>query len=159
MKHAMTTTHSATGKRGEELGSGVLNVTKYLPFYTKGGKPRFIEGDQFVTIIPLPAEVEVSEKTTQETRVETVGGMSGKMSGKMSWKTPDKILQIIQNHPESTIPVIATTIGVATRTVERNIRVLRNAGRLRRVGPDKGGHWEVLPAEKTLEIPAGRRPE
>ena len=70
MKHAMTTTHSATGKRGEELGSGVLNVTKYLPFYTKGGKPRFIEGDQFVTIIPLPAEVEVSEKTTQETRVK-----------------------------------------------------------------------------------------
>ena len=42
--------------RGEELGSGVLNVSKYLPFYTQGAKPRFIEGDTFVTIIPLPFE-------------------------------------------------------------------------------------------------------
>ncbi|MBM4081894.1 MAG: AAA family ATPase, partial [Planctomycetes bacterium] len=37
--------------RGEELGSGILNVTKYLPFYTKGGKAQFIEGDPFVTIV------------------------------------------------------------------------------------------------------------
>jgi len=30
--------------RGEELGSGMLNVTKYLPFCTKGAKSRFVEG-------------------------------------------------------------------------------------------------------------------
>lgn len=43
--------------RGEELGSGILNVNKNLPFYTKGAKPQFIEGDPFVTIILPPAEV------------------------------------------------------------------------------------------------------
>ena len=41
--------------RDEELGSGVLNVGRYLPFYTKAAKPQFIEGSPFITIIPLPA--------------------------------------------------------------------------------------------------------
>ena len=27
-------------------------------------------------------------------------------------------------------------------------RVLQEAGEIRRVGPDKGGHWEVLEGEK-----------
>jgi hypothetical protein len=30
---------------GEELGSGVLNVSKYLPLYAKGAKPQFVEGN------------------------------------------------------------------------------------------------------------------
>jgi ATP-dependent DNA helicase RecG len=39
--------------RGEELGSGVLNVSKYLPLYAKGAKPQFVEGNPFITVIPL----------------------------------------------------------------------------------------------------------
>lgn len=40
--------------RYEELGSGVNNVTKYLPFYApKAGVPSFIEADMFTTIVPL----------------------------------------------------------------------------------------------------------
>jgi predicted HTH transcriptional regulator len=34
--------------------------------------------------------------------------------------------------------------GVTTRSVERNIKKLQDAGKLRRVGPAKGGHWKVL---------------
>ncbi len=45
--------------RGEELGSGVLNVSKYLPLYAKGAKPQFVEGNPFITVIPLPAETGV----------------------------------------------------------------------------------------------------
>ena len=117
--------------RGEELGSGILNVNKYLPFYTQGGKPQFIEGDPFVTVIPIPAEIELSEKTSE------------KMSEKTRVKTAEKIIEIIQKRPESTIMEIATAVGVATRTIERNIKTLQAKGRLCRVGPDKGGHWEV----------------
>ncbi|HRY33036.1 MAG TPA: putative DNA binding domain-containing protein [Bacteroidales bacterium] len=39
--------------RVEELGSGVMNVSKYLPHYTQGALPQFIENDVFTTIIPL----------------------------------------------------------------------------------------------------------
>lgn len=39
--------------RVEELGSGFLNVHKYLGYYASKKKPQFIEGPRFKTIIPL----------------------------------------------------------------------------------------------------------
>lgn len=42
--------------RFDELGSGVMNVNRYLPFYTKGAKPEFIEGDMFSVVVPADGE-------------------------------------------------------------------------------------------------------
>lgn len=39
--------------RVDELGSGLRNVNKYLPHYSGGAKPIFIEDDIFKTVIPL----------------------------------------------------------------------------------------------------------
>ena len=39
--------------RVDELGSGLLNVNKYITAYAGGGKPQFIEGPVFKMIIPL----------------------------------------------------------------------------------------------------------
>jgi predicted HTH transcriptional regulator len=61
-----------------------------------------------------------------------------------SVKTSVKILQAILENAEITIPGIADRVGITTRSVERNIRKLQKEKRLRRVCPDKGGHWEVL---------------
>jgi len=41
----------------EEIGSGLINVNKYLPLYPPGGSAEFIEGDRFKTIIHLSAQV------------------------------------------------------------------------------------------------------
>ena len=35
-------------------------------------------------------------------------------------------------------------IGIAQRNVEQNIASLKKAGRLRRIGTTKGGHWEIV---------------
>jgi predicted HTH transcriptional regulator len=45
--------------------------------------------------------------------------------------------------PAITIPEIAMRIGIGERAVKKNIANLQASGRLKRVGPDKGGHWEV----------------
>jgi len=37
----------------DELGSGIRNTNKYLPFYVLDAKPAFIEGGTFITEIPL----------------------------------------------------------------------------------------------------------
>ena len=39
--------------RVEELGSGVLNVTHYLPHYVRGALPSFLDSPTFQTILPL----------------------------------------------------------------------------------------------------------
>ena len=38
---------------------------------------------------------------------------------------------------------MAQIIKVTERSVERNIQKLQKEGKLKRIGPDKGGHWEV----------------
>ena len=119
--------------RGEELGSGVLNVNKYLPFYAKGGKPRFVEGDPFVTIIPLPTEA--SAETTQKTAQKAT---------QKKPTTAQKILDAMASDPASTREAIANVVGITPDGAKYHIKRLQEAGRLRRIGPDKGGHWEVV---------------
>ncbi len=61
--------------------------------------------------------------------------MSGKVSG--------KILAVVRSDPNITIPELAKLAGVSSRTIERNLWKLQGQGLLRRVGPAKGGHWEL----------------
>jgi ATP-dependent DNA helicase RecG len=35
-------------------------------------------------------------------------------------------------------------IGISTTAIDKNINQLKKKGLLLRVGPDKGGHWEVM---------------
>jgi ATP-dependent DNA helicase RecG len=70
--------------------------------------------------------------------------MSEKMSEKTSGGTSGRILSALTEHPEATIADLAEAIGVTGRTIERHLKRLQEQGLLRRVGPDKGGLWEVL---------------
>jgi ATP-dependent DNA helicase RecG len=81
-------------------------------------------------------EEDPADRTASESPVKT--------SVKASVKTSVKILEHIAENPETTIPELAEVTGVTTRSVERNIKKLQDAGKLRRVGPAKGGHWKVL---------------
>lgn len=67
-----------------------------------------------------------------------------KTSVKTSEKTSEKIVAALQQNGSMTIAELAATVGVTTRSIERNLQRLQEEGRLRRIGPSKGGHWEVL---------------
>jgi len=69
--------------------------------------------------------------------------MSEESSGKSSGKTPDAILWLLKEKPVLSIPELAEKMGKSTSAVERAVRKLRQAGRLKRIGPAKGGHWEI----------------
>jgi ATP-dependent DNA helicase RecG len=55
-----------------------------------------------------------------------------------------KILETLQQNPNYSIPEIAVQIAKSVSATERAIRRLKGQGRIRRIGPDKGGHWEVV---------------
>ena len=69
---------------------------------------------------------------------------SGRKAGKTSVKTPMKILQLLEANPTMTHAEVAEEIEKTTRAVELASSKLVKEGRLRYVGPKKGGHWEVL---------------
>ena len=56
----------------------------------------------------------------------------------------EKILVLLAAKPTLTYAGLAEAIGLTVKAIEKNVRQLKAAGRLRRVGPDKGGHWEVV---------------
>ena len=67
----------------------------------------------------------------------------GTPSEKTSEETSDKILAIIRSDKKVTARQIAGLIGLSSRAVEMQLAQLKQDGRLKRVGPKKGGHWEV----------------
>ena len=62
---------------------------------------------------------------------------------KVREKTREKILRLIKEDPLITTYEIAEKAGLSPKGVEWNIGKLKKEGRIKRIGPDRGGHWEV----------------
>ncbi|OEU81073.1 MAG: ATP-dependent DNA helicase RecG [Desulfobacterales bacterium C00003060] len=75
---------------------------------------------------------------------------SGKIRGKFgkvresSGKTENQVFTFLSDNPKITIPELAEAFGLTTRAVEKQIAKLREKGRLRRIGPARGGHWQTI---------------
>ena len=67
-----------------------------------------------------------------------------KSSQKSSQKTEEIILELIQKDPYITADQLGDIIGITRRAIVKQINKLKEQGRLKRIGPDKGGSWEVL---------------
>ena len=69
---------------------------------------------------------------------------SPKTEGKTEGKTEDRILAVLRLYPSLSIPAIGAQIDKSESAVEKAIRKLREEGKLERIGPAKGGRWNVL---------------
>jgi ATP-dependent DNA helicase RecG len=70
---------------------------------------------------------------------------TGKRVGvKTAQKTAQKIIAIIRKNPMITRQELAMELEVSNSGVKYHLKKLQDKGFLRRVGPDKGGHWEVI---------------
>lgn len=57
--------------------------------------------------------------------------------------TPDRILAALKENPEMTLAEVAQKIGRSKSAVERAVAKLKKQGRLRYIGPKRGGRWDV----------------
>ena len=62
-------------------------------------------------------------------------------SEESSEETP--LLRLLAANAKLTAKDAAERLGLSPRAVEKQIAALKAAGRLRRVGPTKGGYWEI----------------
>ncbi len=63
-----------------------------------------------------------------------VGEENGEENGE------EKLISLIQGNPKISLSKMAKELNVTSRVVER---IIRNSKKIKRVGPDKGGHWEI----------------
>ena len=62
---------------------------------------------------------------------------------KTSEKTSEKILRLIETSPQITIDELADQLGRSTRSIEMQLQKLKEKNKIERIGPDKGGYWQV----------------
>ena len=106
----------------EKVGSGILRMEELMlgsnlptPIYQKEGMFTFVFNRPDVTV----------EETVEE--------------------TSEKILSLIDKNNSITISELAKMIGLTTRAIEKQIDNLKNQNKLKRIGSDKSGHWQILP--------------
>ena len=54
------------------------------------------------------------------------------------------MISFLRRFPEATRKDIAKEAGITADGVKYHLERLQKKGSIRRVGPDKGGHWEIL---------------
>jgi ATP-dependent DNA helicase RecG len=101
----------------------------------------------FQVIFYRPAST-VDEKTAKEVNQKTT---QKKVPERVTEKVPErvtenqqKIIESISKNQHIIIAELAQIVGISERKIKTNILKLKGKGLLRRIGPDKGGHWEVL---------------
>ena len=63
---------------------------------------------------------------------------------KSTQKSTQKILAAIIENPEISMQKIANLIGLSAVTVKKHLKKMKAKGTICHIGPDKGGHWEVI---------------
>ena len=69
---------------------------------------------------------------------------SKKTSKKINKKTSEKLVTLLRSMPDATLAELADATGLSIAGVRWNLNKLKDEHRIQRIGPDKGGYWEVL---------------
>ena len=99
--------------------------------------------DDFRVVLKRPVSEMNIEKTMVKTRAET-GVKSSVKSSVKKLSSAEKIVAYLRTIPTASAHELSIVVNLTVRAVEKNLRALRVSNRLCRVGPDKGGHWEVI---------------
>ena len=90
-----------------------------------------------------PTEGKIGQKSVEKSDAKSVE------------KNVEKIYRFLSANPNATQNDLMHLTGLTRRGVERNLKMLKVAGRLKRVGPDKGGHWEIAPSHVNQTVSFG----
>lgn len=118
----------------EQVGSGIGRIKDLMK---EAGLPEpLFQKEGFFTVI-LQKPTNKSGKTTQKTTRKT--------TQKTTQKTEDRIIEILAANPKASRSEIARELGdLSENGVKYQLNKLKRQGKIERVGPDKGGHWNII---------------
>ncbi len=107
----------------EKVGSGILRMEE-LMLSSNLPAPGYQKEGMFTVTFKRPIAA-IVEKTVEET-------------------VEEKILSLISQNPAITVKEIGKRINLSRRNVEYQIHILKSKGALKRIGANKGGHWQIV---------------
>ena len=110
------------------LGTGIRRAIRDWPNIS------FVDdrdGNQFKVTIFRSSDPETENLTQKESHIEAVD--------------PEKaLLTSLKNDPRSSYKYLAKQLNVSASTIKRLLQELKHQGKIQRIGPKRGGSWEVL---------------
>ncbi len=90
-------------------------------------------------------DVTISRLKTAKSRLKTAKSrLKTAKSREKKPKSREKIIELLSADGNMTLDALAQHISITVKAVEKHIAKLKSEGIIRRIGPDKGGYWEVL---------------
>ena len=75
---------------------------------------------------------------------QNVGDFVGDMSETKLTERQQKILNLIKESPTISAKQMSETLSVTSRTIERDLSLMKKAGVLKREGKDNNGVWHII---------------
>ena len=120
----------------EKRGSGlrkICNETAKLPGFSDSKKPIFrSQYESFFTEI-LNNNYEQEDSNVPQDVAENVAE-----------NVAEKIMSYIENDKFITAKTLSEKLSLSLRHVQRIMTQLKTENKIRRIGGDKGGHWEIV---------------
>jgi len=66
-----------------------------------------------------------------------------KSSGENSVNNELKVIALLERNSKITVLELAGKVGITTRGIEKILQRLKEKSIIKRIGPARGGHWEV----------------
>lgn len=92
----------------------------------------------------LQHDIQRYEEAMQDEADIKGGQKTSKVDRKGGQKTRDAIITLISNDSNVTTTQMAAILGINRSALSKHLKRMQEEGIIRRIGPDKGGHWEVL---------------
>jgi predicted HTH transcriptional regulator len=133
----------------EKAGTGIVDMFDRC---RKAGirPPQFrVDSEMFILTLWRKREAGVVDRVIEKIPEKVTEGVKPKelrITEKMRRKcgeNAEKIFRIIKHNPFVKTREISHEVKLSIRTVDNAIACLKEAKFLKRIGPDKGGHWQV----------------
>lgn len=129
----------------ERIGMGIPKMKEAMvaaglrePTFSPDGFFRAI----FYRLSEFALKEDMGKKTVKGWAVSPRGLVERLVEGLV--ENQKKILILVAHNPYISKKAMSKEIGISTTAIDKNLIALKQKGLLRRIGPDKGGHWEVI---------------
>ncbi|MCR5394487.1 MAG: Fic family protein [Bacteroidales bacterium] len=95
-------------------------------------------------IAHLQHDIEQYELSMQDEVDRKSGQKTHKVDRKSGQKKDEAIVSLISYNPQITTSQMADSLGINRSALSKHLKRMQSENVIRRIGPDKGGHWEVI---------------
>jgi predicted HTH transcriptional regulator len=158
------------GSGADIISTGWRDNGWQLPTLSEHQMPARVEAVLLIEDLVKQSEVETTQKSNQKTTQKTAektesnqettqkSGLENEIDvenglkitqkttekAETTQKTTQKILSLIKQKSDITRQELAEACGISSDGIKWQLKKLQEKGAIRRVGPDKGGHWEIV---------------